>query len=149
MCIRRICRCGKQRGAEGAAYERMDENSFRMKDGALRRRPPWVSSSPRSRVCAVAGASVVGRLVNGWLIEVFPAARVCVVLLVLVAPGTFLLAGARSFTIRAFFASLRDARDAVTAPSAWRPFHPRRHGELTRGPGTHRSLRPRMTTGGR
>jgi hypothetical protein len=40
------------------------------------------------------GASLVGRLVTGWLVDRFCAARVSFALRVLAAPGTFVLAGA-------------------------------------------------------
>lgn len=50
-------------------------------------------------ISAMGGASLTGRLVTGWLLDRFPAVRVSFALLVLAALGTFLLAGARSFTM--------------------------------------------------
>ncbi len=45
---------------------------------------------------AMGGASLLGRLVTGWLLDRFFAARVSFVLLSMAALGTFLLAGAQS-----------------------------------------------------
>ena len=42
------------------------------------------------------GASLLGRLVTGWLLDRFFAARVSFVLLAMAALGTFLLSGAQS-----------------------------------------------------
>ena len=47
-------------------------------------------------VSAMGGASLVGRLVTGWLLDRFAAARVSTTMLVIVALGTFLLAAAHS-----------------------------------------------------
>jgi MFS family permease len=47
---------------------------------------------------AMAGASVVGRLLTGWLVDRFFAARISFGLLALGALGTFLLSGAHSTT---------------------------------------------------
>jgi predicted MFS family arabinose efflux permease len=48
---------------------------------------------------AMGGASLLGRLVTGWLLDRFFAARVSFVLLVMAALGTFLLAGAQSLPV--------------------------------------------------
>lgn len=48
---------------------------------------------------AMGGASVLGRLVTGWLLDRFFAARVSFVLLAMAALGTFLLAGAQSLPV--------------------------------------------------
>jgi MFS family permease len=48
---------------------------------------------------AMAGASLVGRVVTGWLLDRFAAARVSVVLLVVAATGTFALSVADSFAV--------------------------------------------------
>jgi MFS family permease len=55
---------------------------------------------------AMGGASLVGRLVTGWLVDRFFAARVSFVLLVLAALGTFVLAGSRSFAMGILAAAL-------------------------------------------
>jgi MFS family permease len=52
-----------------------------------------------SAVSVMAGASLVGRLVTGWLLDRFLATRVAFLLLAVAALGTFLLAGARSFAM--------------------------------------------------
>jgi len=48
---------------------------------------------------AMAGASLVGRVVTGWLLDRFAAARVSVILLLIAAAGTFALAAAESFAV--------------------------------------------------
>ena len=48
---------------------------------------------------AMAGASLVGRVVTGWLLDRFAAARVSVALLLLAAAGTFTLSVAESFAV--------------------------------------------------
>jgi predicted MFS family arabinose efflux permease len=48
---------------------------------------------------AMGGASLVGRLATGWLLDRFFAARVSFALLVTAALGTFLLAGAESLAV--------------------------------------------------
>ena len=48
-------------------------------------------------VSVLSGASLVGRLVTGWLLDRFAAARVSVVLLMIAAAGTFALSIADSF----------------------------------------------------
>jgi MFS family permease len=50
-------------------------------------------------VSAMAGAGLVGRVVTGWLLDRFAAARVSVLLLLLAAAGTFALATAESFAV--------------------------------------------------
>jgi predicted MFS family arabinose efflux permease len=55
---------------------------------------------------AMGGASLVGRLLTGWLIDRFHAPRVSFGLLAIAALGTFLLAGAHSLTIGALSAVL-------------------------------------------
>jgi MFS family permease len=45
------------------------------------------------------GASLVGRLLTGWLLDRFFAARVSFALLAIAALGTFLLSGAHSLTM--------------------------------------------------
>jgi len=47
-------------------------------------------------VSAMGGASLAGRLLTGWLLDRFSAARVSVVMLTIAALGTFILAGAQS-----------------------------------------------------
>jgi nitrate/nitrite transporter NarK len=50
-------------------------------------------------VFALAGAGLVGRVVTGWLLDRFAAARVSVVLLLIAAAGTFALSAAESFAV--------------------------------------------------
>jgi MFS family permease len=50
-------------------------------------------------VSAMAGASLVGRVATGWLLDRFAAARVSVVLLLIAAAGTFALSAAESFAV--------------------------------------------------
>jgi MFS family permease len=50
-------------------------------------------------VSAMAGAGLVGRVVTGWLLDRFAAARVSVVLLLIAAAGTFALSAAESFAV--------------------------------------------------
>ena len=57
-------------------------------------------------VSAMGGASLLGRLVTGWLLDRYPAALVSCVLLCLAALGTFLLAGAHSLAVGALAAVL-------------------------------------------
>jgi MFS family permease len=55
---------------------------------------------------AMGGASLVGRLVTGWLLDRFFAARVSFALLATAALGTFLLSGASSLGMGVFAAML-------------------------------------------
>jgi MFS family permease len=57
-------------------------------------------------VSAMGGASLVGRLLTGWLLDRFFAPRVAFVLLTLAALGTFLLAGAHSLPLGLVAAAL-------------------------------------------
>jgi MFS family permease len=57
-------------------------------------------------ISTMGGASLVGRLTTGWLVDRFFAARVSFVLLSLVSLGTFLLATADSFASGALAAAL-------------------------------------------
>ncbi len=57
-------------------------------------------------VSAMGGASLVGRLLTGWLLDRFFAPRVSFALLALAAAGTFLLSGARSPGMGALGAAL-------------------------------------------
>ena len=50
-------------------------------------------------VSAMAGAGLVGRVVTGWLLDRFAAARVSVLLLLIAAAGTFALSAAESFAV--------------------------------------------------
>jgi MFS family permease len=50
-------------------------------------------------VSAMAGASLVGRVATGWLLDRFAAARVSVVLLLIAAAGTFALSAAESLAV--------------------------------------------------
>jgi len=50
-------------------------------------------------VSAMAAAGLVGRVVTGWLLDRFAAARVSVVLLLIAAAGTFALSAAESFAV--------------------------------------------------
>ena len=55
---------------------------------------------------AMGGASLVGRLLTGWLLDRFFAARVSVVLLTAAALGTFLLSGAHTVAMGVVAAAL-------------------------------------------
>src|SRR4029453_7226815 len=55
---------------------------------------------------AMGGASLIGRLLTGWLLDRFFAARVSVALLATAALGTFLLSGAHSVTMGVVAAAL-------------------------------------------
>jgi predicted MFS family arabinose efflux permease len=57
-------------------------------------------------VSAMGGASLIGRLLTGWLLDRFFAARVSFVLLTAAALGTFLLASAHSLTMGVVAAAL-------------------------------------------
>jgi cyanate permease len=57
-------------------------------------------------VAAMGGASLVGRLLTGWLLDRFFAARVSFALLAVSALGTFVLSGAHSLTMGAVAAVL-------------------------------------------
>jgi MFS family permease len=57
-------------------------------------------------VSAMGGAILAGRLITGWLLDRYFAPRVAVCLFALSALGTFLLAGARSFSLGAAAAAL-------------------------------------------
>jgi MFS family permease len=57
-------------------------------------------------VSVMGGASLVGRLLTGWLLDRFFAPRVSIVLLASAAVGTFVLATAHSFTAGALSAAL-------------------------------------------
>jgi MFS family permease len=57
-------------------------------------------------VSAMGGASLVGRLLTGWLLDRFYAPRVSFVLLAIAALGTFLLSSAQSWTVGALAAVL-------------------------------------------
>lgn len=55
---------------------------------------------------AMGGASLVGRLLTGWLLDRFFAARVSFVLLAIAALGAFLLSGAQTLTMGVLSAAL-------------------------------------------
>jgi predicted MFS family arabinose efflux permease len=55
---------------------------------------------------AMGAASLMGRLLTGWLLDRFFAARVSFVLLAIAALGTFLLSGAQSLTMGVLAAAL-------------------------------------------
>jgi MFS family permease len=57
-------------------------------------------------VSVAGGASLLGRLLTGWLIDRFVATRVTFVLLATASIGTFLLAGTSSFTVALVAAAL-------------------------------------------
>jgi MFS family permease len=57
-------------------------------------------------VSVAGGASLMGRLLTGWLIDRFVAPRVTFVLLATASIGTFLLAGTSSFTVALVAAAL-------------------------------------------
>ena len=64
------------------------------------------ATSAAAAVSVMGGASLLGRLVTGWLIDRYFAAWVSFGLLALAAAGTFLLAGAQSFLVGALGAAL-------------------------------------------
>jgi predicted MFS family arabinose efflux permease len=64
------------------------------------------AGSAAAAVSVMGGASLLGRLVTGWLIDRYFAAWVSFGLLALAASGTFLLAGAQSFLAGALGAAL-------------------------------------------
>ena len=64
------------------------------------------AASAAAAVSVMGGASLLGRLVTGWLIDRYFAAWVSFGLLALAAAGTFLLAGAQSFLAGALGAAL-------------------------------------------
>jgi predicted MFS family arabinose efflux permease len=57
------------------------------------------SSRAALALSAMGGASLIGRLVCGWLLDRFAAPRVAMVLLAISAAGTFMLAGAQSLAM--------------------------------------------------
>jgi predicted MFS family arabinose efflux permease len=57
-------------------------------------------------VSAMGGASLAGRLLTGWLLDHYRAARVAFTLVALAALGTFVLSGARSFGMGLLAAAL-------------------------------------------
>jgi MFS family permease len=57
------------------------------------------ASQAATSVSAMAAASLIGRVVTGWLLDRFEAARVSVVLLLIAAAGTFALAMTQSFAM--------------------------------------------------
>jgi predicted MFS family arabinose efflux permease len=64
------------------------------------------AASAAAAVSVMGGASVLGRLITGWLIDRYFAAWVSFGLLAMAAAGTFLLAGADSFVVGALGAAL-------------------------------------------
>lgn len=64
------------------------------------------AASAAAAVSVMGGASLLGRLVTGWLIDRYFAAWVSFGLLAMAAAGTFLLAGAQSFVVGALGAAL-------------------------------------------
>jgi MFS family permease len=64
------------------------------------------AGSAAAAVSVMGGASLLGRLVTGWLIDRYFAARVSFGLLMMAAAGTFLLAGAQTFAVGALGAAL-------------------------------------------
>jgi nitrate/nitrite transporter NarK len=57
------------------------------------------ASQAATSVSAMAAAGLIGRVVTGWLLDRFEAARVSVVLLLIAAAGTFALAMTQSFAM--------------------------------------------------